>query len=396
MGGVETYLRDLLPALRERGHAVALLSSSPVSWSEAAIVPPDITAWSFSSEDRAKTIRALESWAPDIAFSHGMGSPEDDADVLDRFPVVLFAHNHSATCISGSRAHAFPVLRPCDKPFGPACLVHYFPRRCGGWNPITMIELYRRANQRVVALSRYTAVVVASRYMASVYGSHGVPAERLHLAPLFPTGQTLGPAPRERPLTGRILFLGRLYRDKGTLLAVEAVVLASKWLGRPLTLVVGGEGPDREIMEYMASRHHLSIEFHGWVGPERRAELMRGTDLLLVPSGWPEPFGLVGIEAGSLGIPAAAYNVGGIPDWLIPGISGELAPGDPPTAMGLAEALVRALSNRQHLHRISVGAWEQAHQFSREAHVSRIETILKAASLAGRQDAKTVSTREVM
>ena len=44
-----------------------------------------------------------------------------------------------------------------------------------------------------------------------------------------------------------------------------------------------------------------------------------------MPSVWPEPFGLVGIEAGCVGLPAAGFGVGGIPDWLRPGETGELA-----------------------------------------------------------------------
>ena len=45
---------------------------------------------------------------------------------------------------------------------------------------------------------------------------------------------------------------------------------------------------------------------------------------------------MVGIEAGAYGLPAVAFDVGGISDWLIPGFSGELAPGNPPAAEGLA------------------------------------------------------------
>ena len=42
-----------------------------------------------------------------------------------------------------------------------------------------------------------------------------------------------------------------------------------------------------------------------------------------MPSLWAEPFGLLGIEAGCVGLPAAGYAVGGIPDWLVPGETGE-------------------------------------------------------------------------
>ena len=106
---------------------------------------------------------------------------------------------------------------------------------------------------------------------------------------------------------------------------------------------------------------------------------MREADLLAVPSVWPEPFGLVGIEAGCVGLPAVAFAVGGIPDWLIPGKSGELAPGDPPTADGLALAIVRALADPTPLQRLRIGAWEVARTFRPGRHLDELERILDAA-----------------
>ena len=102
------------------------------------------------------------------------------------------------------------------------------------------------------------------------------------------------------------------------------------------------------------------VEFAGWLNTEKKLDLLREADLIAVPSLWPEPFGLVGIEAGCYGVPAVGFAVGGIPDWLIPGQTGELAPGDPPTAAGLSEAIVRALADPSHYRRLSAGAWEMA------------------------------------
>ena len=95
----------------------------------------------------------------------------------------------------------------------------------------------------------------------------------------------------------------------------------------------------------------------GWTLADGR-ELMSQADLLVVPSLWPEPFGLVGVEAGCLGLPSVAYAVGGIPDWLIAGVTGEIAPGDPPGVDGLAEAMVRALADPEHYKNLSCGRVE--------------------------------------
>jgi len=118
------------------------------------------------------------------------------------------------------------------------------------------------------------------------------------------------------------------------------------------------------------------VEFMGWVPTVEKLNLMRQVDLLAVPSLWPEPFGLVGIEAGCLGLPAVGYATGGIPDWLVAGETGELAPGDPPTVEGLAEAMIRALASPEHHTRLATGAWSLAKLFTLENHLARLEPIL--------------------
>jgi glycosyltransferase involved in cell wall biosynthesis len=109
---------------------------------------------------------------------------------------------------------------------------------------------------------------------------------------------------------------------------------------------------------------------------------MRGADVLAVPSVWPEPFGLVGLEAGCVGLPAVAFAVGGITDWLRPGESGELASGRPPTVVGLTRALVGALGDPVHLTRLRRGAWCVAQQFSPTRHLKELERVLSAVRMA--------------
>ncbi|MCR6679845.1 glycosyltransferase, partial [Escherichia marmotae] len=64
----------------------------------------------------------------------------------------------------------------------------------------------------------------------------------------------------------------------------------------------------------------MEFEFTGWLAQNQLAALMKSSDLLVVPSLWPEPFGSVGPAAGRHGLPAAAFAVGGIPQWLAEGV----------------------------------------------------------------------------
>jgi glycosyltransferase involved in cell wall biosynthesis len=117
---------------------------------------------------------------------------------------------------------------------------------------------------------------------------------------------------------------------------------------------------------------------------------MERADVLAVPSLWPEPFGIVGIEAAAYGLPSVGFATGGIPSWLRPGVSGELAP-VPPTVQGLADALARALRDPKHLDSLRLGAWRVAREFSFERHVNGIEAALGDAARSSKISANSES-----
>jgi glycosyltransferase involved in cell wall biosynthesis len=380
VGGAETYLHDLLPLLCARGHEVSLLYEKEAAGGGVAVDDrtPGLPSWCVRDQGLAEALRRAQAWRPDVFFSHGLESPDAEAGLLERWPGVLFAHTYHGTCVSGTKRHAWPSPRPCDRALGPACLAAYYLRRCGGLDPRTLVRLYRLQRRHQALLPRYRALIVGSRHMWKEYHRHGLPAERLHLALLFAARVSPDPdPPRDRPPTGRVLFAGRLTDVKGGRQLVEALGRARAALSRPLTLAVAGDGPERAALEETCLRSGVSAEFHGWLDEPPLTALMRQADVLAVPSVWPEPFGHIGLEAGCVGLPAVAFAVGGIPDWLFPGESGELAPGDPPTAAGLADALVRALADPAHLARLRVGAWRAAGRFSRQDHLVTVEAVLE-------------------
>jgi glycosyltransferase involved in cell wall biosynthesis len=386
VGGIETYLRALLPLLRAVGYDIGLLVGTGSVTRDGILAGcPDVPAWSAAQRPAAAILGDIDRWAPDLVFGHGIADPTLEAALVKRFPSVFFAHVYHGTCLSGTKCHSWPAYQSCSRTFGLGCLCAYLPRRCGGWNPFRMVDLYRIQQGRRASLDHYAAVVVASRYMAEEFRRNGVEENRLHVIPHFPTDVAPDPdPPPPRPRSDRVLFVGRITRLKGLVHLIEALPRATAELGRRLTLVVAGDGPERGAAEAAARKRTVQAEFLGWVDSERRQAEMRAADVLAVPSVWPEPFGLVGVEAGCVGLPAVGYATGGIPDWLIPGTSGESAPGHCPDPAALAAALVRALADDSHLQRLRVGAWIGARRFTPESHLDRLRPILSAA--AGRPD----------
>lgn len=384
IGGAESYLQRVLDALPASGYEVGFwheLEAAPGT--PTLRLPGEVRSWSAARLGRADALAELRRWRPDLLYAHGLRTPDLEAATLDLAPAVFYAHNYYGTCIMGDKSCRRPTPRPCPRCFGPACLLHYYPRGCGGSrNPLTVWREYRRQAGRLHALRGYRLLLTASGHMRAEYLNHGFDPDRVRVVP-YPVGH--GPEDHPSPDNGhddgpaaaplsRLLFQGRMTNLKGGRLLLDALPKAAALLNRPLSVTFAGDGYARPEWEKWAAavraRHpELAIHFAGWVTGAAQQRLVARADLLVVPSVWPEPFGLVGPEAGLRGVPATAFAVGGIPDWLEHGRNGFLAPGDPPTSEGLAAAIAACLRDPAVHARLRAGALEVARRFSLDHHL---------------------------
>jgi glycosyltransferase involved in cell wall biosynthesis len=286
-------------------------------------------------------------------------------------------HGHFGTCVSGQKAFAFPRIVDCGRDFGPGCLAHYLPRQCGQRRPLKMLQLYSWASNQRALFPRYARIVVASGYMRDEYLRAGIPAGRLDVLPLFAGGSPGAIAGARRPID--VVFLGRMTRPKGGDVLLKAAAIAGTRLGRRLTLVMAGDGPERAAWQRLAASLEIDARFPGWVSIETRASLLTDAKVAAVPSLWMEPFGLVGLEAAACGTPSIGFGVGGIPEWLADGVNGRLI--DPAAgAEGFGRALAEVLGDPELHKRLSAGALEVSARLSIDAHVSGVERVLAAAA----------------
>ncbi len=381
VGGVETYLQSIIPALLEGGHEIAMLYDYAGDAGGAIVDPPQARLPVWRSEElraRPAVWEELRKWKPDVVYSHGVESPGVERRLQQSFPTVRFVHGYWGTCTTGRKCHAFPAIQSCQRTFGPMCLLMHYPRRCGGLNPLLAWKMFQNERTHNSLLAGYRAILVASTHMYAEFSRHGISPEILQVLRLPLTESQAFPAALPKKPGGRLLFVGRLTDVKGVDYLIRAMGKAQAKLECTLTLTVAGDGAEREKLQELARREQATVEFFGWVNSSQKRELMRQADLLVVPSLWPEPFGLVGIEAGCVGLPSAGFAAGGIPDWLIPGETGELAPVDPPTVQGLADAIVRALSDPEHYQRLCRGALELSQRFTVSGHITDLEAVLYA------------------
>jgi len=373
-GGVDSYLRCVVPALQARGHQVRVL------YQRCANGASNGTAESYGVDEIGveAAMAALRSFCPDVCFSHNMGPLEIDRRLVGLWPVVKMMHGYFGTCISGLKSHAFPARCACDRPLGPACLALYGPRRCGRLDPVQMLRDYRWARAQRSLFDDYAAIVVASRHMGEEYERNGVSIGRLEVLPLF---SPLAPDQSARPEhdVETVLFAGRMTAIKGGDVAIEAVAQAATLTPRPLRIVLAGDGPQRSGWQALAAKLGVAAEFPGWLAGDALTSAFREASMIVVPSLWPEPFGLVGLEAGSFGVPAVAFDVGGVREWLDPQRSGVLV-NPVEGAFGLAVAIASLVENPPTRQRLGDGARAMARFLSLESHVDRLEVVLQRAA----------------
>jgi glycosyltransferase involved in cell wall biosynthesis len=294
--------------------------------------------------------------------------------LLDRWPVIKFMHGYLGTCIGGQKRFGFPTARPCDRRFGLACVALYGPRHCGGLKIGLFLRHYEWSREQHRLLGRYEKIVVASEHMRREYLRNGARSSQVEVNPLFPTNSSL-PARRPGSDGDCVAFVGRMTVLKGGDLLVEAVAEASSRLGRPISLLLMGDGPQRSVWERLASTRGVPCTSTGWLNGDDRWTSLARAAVLAVPSTWPEPFGLVGLEAAALGVPAIAFDVGGIREWLRPGVNGCLVPADPPRSDRFADALVRMLSDPEGLEAMGRRAEAVAREMSIDRHLDRLESL---------------------
>ncbi|HRD45095.1 MAG TPA: glycosyltransferase family 4 protein [Caulobacter sp.] len=121
---------------------------------------------------------------------------------------------------------------------------------------------------------------------------------------------------------GYLAFLGRISPEKRPDRAIEI----ARALGMPLKIAAKIDGADRqyfaEVIEPMLD--DPLIEFVGEIGDEQKSAFLGGAAALLFPIDWPEPFGLVMIEAMACGTPVVAWRCGSTPEVIEPGETGRL------------------------------------------------------------------------
>jgi len=167
-------------------------------------------------------------------------------------------------------------------------------------------ELYRRwPRYPLVSISdRQRQPLAWANWLATV--PHGLPLD------LYPFSA--------RSEGGYLAFLGRISPEKGPDRAIEI----ARRSGRKLKIAAKVDGADvsyfRTVIEPLLAEP--LVEFVGEIGDDSKADFLGNASALLLPVDWPEPFGLVMIEAMACGTPVIAWDSGAVPEVVDDGVTG--------------------------------------------------------------------------
>jgi glycosyltransferase involved in cell wall biosynthesis len=322
LGGAETNVFATAEAFRRHGHKVGLLAQRS---SGKAVSPwQDLFAENLSWMNNEPALAVARRFGADVIYVHKC----ERLGVVESLlgggaPMVRMVHDHDLHCLRSYRYN--PLTRNvCTRPAGSHCV---FPclgplkRNHTGGLPFRWASFAEKG--RELDLSRqFHRNIVATEFMKNELVINGFDPARIAICPPVPRrAEPLRSAFSDRNL---LVFAGQIIRGKG----VDVMLRALAKVRAPFEAIILGEGSHRPFCEKLSRRLGLEnrVTFKGFIPQTELQDFYREASAVLVPSVWPEPMGLVGLEAMRNALPVVAFDAGGIREWLRDGENGFLVP----------------------------------------------------------------------
>lgn len=391
-GGIEQYMVNCLVEFSRMGHACSLvygrISAKPVQDSIAQFLHAAYQISSLlqyeSAEDtldveRLNTILAKEK--PDVIFMSEVKNIALLSRLKDYGGLVPMSHANMLVCMRTSNT-TYVRRAICTHNVGYRCFLHgcFLRTQSSGVRKLARNSLQTHN----LLLSMYKSIgihIVPSNYSRQRLIQHGFRPDQVTVVKLFTDIQPL-PAISlngEQPI---ISFMGQIHRYKG----LDYLLRALAHVSTPFRCSVIGDGAYLPYCKRLARTLGLSdvVDFKGWLSRNEIAVHLRNVYMTIVPSIWPEVFGLVGLEAMMCSKPVIAFDAGGISDWLEDGTNGYLVP---VKNIGLLAAKIDALlKDPATAKRMGAeGRRLATSSFSRKQHFEHLLSVFGRAAAERRQ-----------
>ncbi len=371
-GGAEVVVFQQIDILRKSGHQVKLMASDAVL--------PSRADYTFRCAD-ATTVQKLRN------YTYNAGAAKVMRRAIKEFtPDIIHFHTVTRLSVAGLRAaqstprvmtlHDYGLLYPnlgdhlpkadyCGVGDEACCAAHAGTGRY--WFEKLRTSIIKRE-------ARKMGVTTVSGYVTSLAQQDGL--ERASTvanpAPFALQPNTSGPR------KNIVLYVGRLEREKG----VAELLLAFSEVLKTVPdakLVIAGQGSQIDALKSLAQSLKLqkSVRFLGNQPRQDVAKLYRLAKVVCVPSLWPEPFSLVGLEAMSHGAVVIGSGSGGMTDWLKHRVNGITVNPDDASAFGYA--ISRVLKSETLRLKLQQNSKKTLDQFSNDRYFARLCSTYVAA-----------------
>ncbi len=377
-GGTERYMFRCLEALPERGceaipFSVAYEGSRPSPYASFFLPPPGGAGETHFNRIRL-TPKSAFSFAERSIYSFAarrkLDALLDHAGGADIGYLLNICNYMSPSIVHSFRKRKIPTVvrfgdyhplcanynllradRPCTLCVGGAHyhgLLHKCVKNSLAASALRVLSMYV---QRALRLYRgCDAFVAPCAFMKEKLIQGGFAAERIHII------RQAAPPPASRPPASKanhILFFGRISPEKGLDTLIRAYQAAAP---EQDLLLVGRsyDGHAEQLQTLVRPEFRDRIRFLGFMDGDDLASVIEQALLAVVPSRWYDNAPLAVYEAYQLGTPVLAADIGGIPEQVLPGETGELFIAD--DEADLAEKLRTMLADPERLSRMGAAA----------------------------------------
>jgi glycosyltransferase involved in cell wall biosynthesis len=318
---------------------------------------------------------ALQEFGPDVVHLHNLfpliGSSVLDSCQRQSVPCVVTFHNYRHICPGGALFRTGSACRDCvGHQFAAPGVLHGCYRSSSvATLPIAVANtVHRQAWRRVPS-----AYIFLSAGQQHELESLELPPSRCFVKPNF-----VPPVSPKEATGNAVVYLGRLTEAKGLRVLMQAWDEFTAGRTTPgLRLSVAGSGPlEEEIRSWAETRP--SVEMHGLLSREACAALVHQARAVVAPSEWPEPFGLVVVEAMAAGVAPVATAHGSFVDMITDGVDGLLYP--PGDVGSLARVLRQVEESPARLAELGAAAQQTyERRFTPAANIAGLEGIYRFA-----------------
>lgn len=381
VGGTEVYLSLLCKALESRGCSNTVAYGSHDGRGDLihgnCLYLPFLTRIPGNESEDKKTQQELKELInranPDIIYLHNVTNPETINTCISMRPAIRFFHDHRNFCLTSYRL--LKNKSACKKGMGSLCIKSVYSGGCEPSFDFITATMYLVEKQIQLYYNlKLDYAVVASHYMKQELIEHGYPGNHISINPYFTKADCADNGTCDSRV---ILAIGRMVPDKGFDLLLEALRLIEY---EDFKLIFIGDGPALSDIEQQILRLGLQtkVEIKGWLDREEVHNYLTNCQFVVVPSLWPEPFGIVGIEAMACKKPVIAFAVGGIVDWLRDKYNGLLV--EPGNVCALSKAIKLLLNSPEYCRNLGLNGYSRfIEEFSEQGHIDRLMSVFNEA-----------------